>query len=334
MQFEMFGSFQDRSMVITTGDQLASAWQEIARFGTVEALKRIAAATGAPDDDVVTGALRIQQSLELHNASKNTSSLTKPLLLYYTFLNLVRGILSVQRGGFGSPTHGAKFTSAVTLLECRAILGKSGTMRRLFEVLNGKLSVEATDVSLADCLLQIPELKRNFDCIPNTKSSIAYVHVRAPINGGAIALRYYIDNCTDDEFAANWAALLPWHKDECVLHNTSAFTLQTQQTYTDYSSVVNYCSRRLMTNLHISESPMWFDHIQRDRQVMPHRIEPYLMALYILSNVVRYEPHLLQAAYSGPSDTGLIIDNALRCADRYVPQLLVSLMFGKTTFFD
>jgi hypothetical protein len=182
MLFQYVGSFQDRRYVFRVGDQRAAVWREVERVGTIESLNRAAARTGADSKAAMLGSLRIRQAVELQRAAANTSQLTRPLLLYYSCLNLIRGMLSVQSGGMGKPRHGAAFKSAGSLLDCGAKLDKDGegTIPRLVQLYGGNSKdLAGLEVSLQDCLAEIPELKRDFTLIPGSVSNVAWVDLSA-----------------------------------------------------------------------------------------------------------------------------------------------------------
>ena len=78
---------------------------------------------------------RRKDTVELWKVSREATVLTRPLLLYYSMLNLVRGVMLPRLGTFGEPSHGLSFTSASTLLDCKATVTKNGTFRRFAESL-------------------------------------------------------------------------------------------------------------------------------------------------------------------------------------------------------
>jgi hypothetical protein len=337
MLFQYVGSFQDRRYVFRVGDQRAAVWREVERVGTIESLNRAAARTGADSKAAMLGSLRIRQAVELQRAAANTSQLTRPLLLYYSCLNLIRGMLSVQSGGMGKPRHGAAFKSAGSLLDCGAKLDKDGegTIPRLVQLYGGNSKdLAGLEVSLQDCLAEIPELKRDFTLIPGSVSNVAWVEVKALIRGPTY-LQFRIQNCSEEEFATSWQSFLPWMVDECELSSEEPYVLKLKQDGLDSAQVAEFCARRLMSKLHLSDDSVWFDQVKREgKYLFPGRLPPYVIALFILSNVCRYEPQLFGDTFNNSTDLGFVITSFLNCAERYVPQIFVGDMYGGTVFFE
>jgi hypothetical protein len=326
------GSFQDRRFIIRTGDQLSAAWREVERMGTVEGLMQIAGKTGQGIEDARLGSLRIRQAVELRLASADTSPLTRPLLLYYSALNLVRGWQSVQKGGMGKPRHGASFKKGDSLLECGLRLEKEGTLPQLLAYYNSTL-LEVSELSLRDCLTQIPELKRDIKLLPGTTSQVAWVEVKGVINGPT-ALRFHIDQCTAEEFAASWQQLLPWFKDACVLSKEGPFVLEAKAAHQNRAQITEFCESHLMCDLHLNDNAVWFDHVARATPLLPGRLPAYVFALFILSNVCRYEPQYFETAFAESTNLAFVLTNALSCAERYIPQLFASAAYGSTVYFE
>jgi len=164
-------------------------------------------------------------------------------------------------------------------------------------------------------------------------SSVAWVEVKAVIHGPC-SLRYHIQNCTEEDFSANWQVLLPWMKDDCVLSDEGPFILKFKKEGLEPQQVTEFCERRLMSQLHLDDAPIWFDHVQREIHLFPGRLVPYVLALFILSNVCRYEPQLFGDTFVESSNLGFVITSLLGCAERYVPQLFVNAAYGGTVFFE
>lgn len=332
MLIHYVGSFQNNRFVIRTGDQLSAVWREVERMGTVDALSSIAEANGHSRNVARMGSLRIKQAVELRRASKDTSPLTRPLLLYYSCLNLVRGWLSVQKSGMGKPRHGATFKPGASLLECSARIDKDGTIPRMLYHYGMNLAA-GTELSLLDCITQIPELKRDIRLVSASPSNIAWVEVKVPVNGH-IMLRYHIDECSQDGFSARWQDLLPWMRDECILSEEEPFVIRTIATGHKPVQVTDFCERRLMCDLHLNNNPVWFDHVQRNTQLLSGRLPAYVVMLFILSNICRYEPQLFEEAFKESSNLAYVLDTAISCSERYVPQLFVSAAYGGTVYFE
>lgn len=326
------GSFQNRRFIVRTGDQLSAAWREVERLGTVEGLMNIGRQTGQTIEDARLGSLRIRQAVELRRASADTSPLTRPLLLYYSALNLVRGWQSVLKGGMGKPRHGATFKKGSSLLDCGLKLDKEGTLPQFISYYNATAPA-VSELSLRDCLTQIAELKRDIKLIPETISQVAWVEVNGVINGPT-SLRFHIDQCTAEEFETSWQKLLPWFKDGCVLSTEGPFTLTVKVALQNRTEITDFCEKHLMCDMHLNDNAVWFDVVERGVPLLPGRLPAYLCALFILSNVCRYEPQYFEQAFAESTNLAYVLTSTLSCAERYIPQLFVSAAYGSTVYFD
>ena len=96
--------------------------------------------------------------------------------------------------------------------------------------------------------------------------------------------------------------------------------------------IADICGKYLLRDLRSREDPVWFDYVN-DRLVgQLHRIGTYLAALFVLSNVNRYEPELLDNASSARSDLGFFLSTFLDAAERFLPQLVLEVVEGPMYF--
>src|SRR5512139_421628 len=82
-------------------DPLEEVWSRVSRVGIGEWLEFASRSSTPPisvpwDQWGPYAATRVRQAAEFRIASRRASLLTRPLLLYYCFLNLVRGFLAIE----------------------------------------------------------------------------------------------------------------------------------------------------------------------------------------------------------------------------------------------
>lgn len=328
--FPYIGSFQ-RGQIIRTGDPLAAVWRRIERVGTIDNLSRVADQRSQDPSIAKVASLRIRQAVELRRASRDTSSLTRPLMLYYAALNLIRGVMLTYTGDIGNPSHGLKYAPGPSLLECSAKPTRSGT----FKAFALTIGVEPDDVTnktykLRDLFALVPELRSDFALLNAGASAIAYVGVKAYIDGDVL-LRYYVEGVTDEEFRNTWPQKLSWLDGVCE-PGAEAFTLRVKDPPKGEEAVAEFCAKYLMHNLMWRDDALWFDHVTTSGIVMLPRLPAYLGALFILSNVSRYEPEFLDTVTREPTDVGYVLNAFLDCAERFLPQLVLELLQGPTYF--
>jgi hypothetical protein len=62
------------------------------------------------------------QALEIRSAAQSATLLTKPLLMYYSFLNLLRGVMAVDDDLALTKGHGLKYYSGPSLFDNAAVV--------------------------------------------------------------------------------------------------------------------------------------------------------------------------------------------------------------------
>lgn len=329
IEFPYDGSFQ-RGRFFRAGNPETAAWKHIQRIGTLDNLRRIAERSNINSELAEIASLRIRQSIELRDAAASTSLLSRPLLQYYSFLNLVRGALIVRHGESGTSSHGMRYRQGKTLLSCQAEIAKDGTFPRLIESIWGSHAetTKRQSITLVDLIAQIPELRHEFHLVGIDRPSIAEVHVNTVIKGDT-TLRYYAPGIDEEDFSNNWSSYFYWFAEECEL--SGPFSIRVKAKHTSGDEVAQFCERSFWRDLRANESPVWFDHVFRPEKVLLPRVANYLAALFILSNIARYEPEILMPI-TQPTDLAFVIESLLDCADRCIPLLIIELLEGPTYF--
>ena len=93
---QWFGSFQ-QGLPYQTENPLEEAWAMIARLGTPEYAKSLIPLDKEIDWDkhATYASVRIRQAVELRQSAKSSSTLTKPIMYYYAFLNMIRAYMAL-----------------------------------------------------------------------------------------------------------------------------------------------------------------------------------------------------------------------------------------------
>jgi len=325
------GSFQ-RATIIRSTDPLSGVWREVERVGTTDSVARIAAGRSQPPAVCRPAVLKMRQAVELRRAGIDASLLTKPLLLYYSMLNLVRGVMLPTRGDFGARAHGLSYSSGPTLLECKAEVSPRGTFRAFAE----SVGVPPADLdkrvfSLRDLFAVIPETLRDFYLLRAGPASVVWVTVESFI-GGFTYLTFQLPDVDEATFASSWQTMFPWMAEVCDLD--AAFRLRLKVKLQSDSMVAEFCSRYLIHDMRPRDSAVWLDHRVGGGVVLLPRIVAYLAAMFILSNVCRYEPDYLEDAAVGGTDLGFFLGQFLSAAERFFPHLVLELMSGKCIHFE
>lgn len=325
------GSFQ-RGRIHRTGDPLSNVWRSIERMGTVDNLARIAGNRGHATRMALDASVRIRQAVELRKASRGATALTRPLLLYYSALNLSRGAMMILSGHMGSPTHGVRYEGSDSWLLCSAKVTKKGTFVELSHLLGMNLDCFIhRSFSLGDALGQIPELLSDFHLLNAGSPSVAFVKVEAVI-GGPMTLRFLIDGLTEDDFREQWTTLFPWFKELCDLGD-AAFTLNVRNRPENEESIARFCKDYLLNDLNWRDNAIWYDHMSRENILLMPRLSAYLGALFILSNICRYDPQKIDSVARDPTDAAYVLNTFLDHVERYFPQVVLETLNGTGMYF-
>lgn len=333
MQFDFpyIGSFQ-RGRLHRTGDPLGTVWRHIERVGTVDNLTRIAKRRNQDASLALSASLRIRQAVELRIAARGTSALSRPLLLYYSSLNLARGMMMIFAGHMGASGHGLKYVGAEHWLNCSARTTKKGTFREFTETLGiSSTKLQDKQISLRDALAQIPELLSDFSLLEAGLPRVTFVEIRA-IMRGAMTLKLHVTGITEPDFRSQWASLFPWFSDSCECGD-EAFTLKLKTDPKDAEEIATFCEKHLLHDLNWREDAVWYDHIAHDDVLLLPRLSGYLVALFILSNMCRYEPQTIDTVARNPTNAAFVLNTFLDHVERYFPQLVLEALHGNGMYF-
>lgn len=324
------GSFQ-RGALFRSSDPLETVWRRIERVGTVENLSRVAQARGHSPALGRPSSLKIRQAVELRRAARGASTLTKPLLLYYSMLNLTRGIMLAYAGSFGARSHGLVYRGRSTLLDCCAEVGKRGTFRAFAEALGVPTGdLEGKTYSLRELFAVVPEMVSDFPLLCCGPSSVVVVTVTSFIHGPT-NLSFHVPDQSAAQFANNWTQLLPWMAELCDLEGPFTLRLKVQL---QEPLVAEFCRRYLFHDLRWRDTAVWYDHRAGGGVTLLQRLPAYIAAMFILSNVTRYEPEYLDDSMIQLTDLGYFLGAFLENAERFFPQLIIEMLEGRPTFFE
>jgi hypothetical protein len=324
------GSFQ-RGSTIRTESPLDAVWRQLERAGTQESLAKTVATRGLPEGQAAIASLRMRQAIDFWRASRGTSMLTRPVQLYYAMLNLTRVTLLVATTGFGAKSHGAQYLTDPVLMDTALRVGKAGTFADFLKQVGCPTDLNGQKLSLWSLLSQIPELRHEIGLLSDKPTSVATVRVRAFMEK-PLRLGFQVPGLTNEEFERDWQTLFPWMASKCEIA-TDPMTLAVTGELRGTEAISDFCDKHLMADLRWRDDATWFDHVTRPDVVLLPRPAPYLGAMFILSNICRYEPELLSSVAGEMTDCGFALTSFLDSAERYYPQLLLNLLAGRMCFF-
>jgi hypothetical protein len=314
---------------------LEEDWLWISRFGIASWLQKISKPTahswtGWQSYSVV----RVRQAVEFRAAARSGSILTRPLPLYYSLLNLLRGFLASREGIESKKSHGLTFVegSQVDIFQTGAKIAK-GTFTDYLDALKVPYQ-EGTVITLHESLLKIVETANYFTTASLGPAEVFQVNVLAYQVSHKVLLHFYGPG-EETDFRNSWQQWFPKLKDICSLEPTDRILLvdTSKIDTTTYQAVCDFCHQFLEVNLKSYEDPAWFAIRYSKPELDLPRPAFYFVAAFILSSVVRYKPEFLLNVSNLDSEHGWLIERFLNAAERYFPQLLLHLISTNPVYF-
>jgi len=332
LDLRYIGSFQPGTP-LHVENPLEELWSWVARLGISEWLQRAAASAVPPittpwADWGPYAVVRIRQAVEFRTASRGASLLTRPLPLYYSFLNLVRGCLALEKQITNTKSHGLRFRSSGNLLDASAEV-IPGTFPDWVQAMGTSLPAGSA-YTLMDCLSRIAEISGDHASSGLGQTEVRTVRPEA-FHSGRVLLHFHCPG-EEESFRQEWKAWFPSLGGLCSLEPVGAVLAVGPSTDTsNYEAISAFCFERLWVKLNWSDRPIWFAlrHIQ---PVLP-RSAYYLVCSFILASAVRYEPELLLSAVNPDADIAWILNRLLNAGERYFPQLILHWVHSKPVFF-
>ncbi|MDJ0903316.1 MAG: YaaC family protein [Xenococcus sp. MO_188.B8] len=255
------------------------------------------------------------QALEFRNASDTSSLLTSPMLLYYSFLNLMRAYLAIGPEKISSKSHGLTWEPGKSILETSAKLNKKGTFVEFLNHYGVEIS-GSTTITLSECLSRIPELKS--DSILALQSEVLTINVYV-YSDGRVNLNFAVQD--ENLFRSEWKNWFPELSSICKLASQGTI-LELNLSRSD-KKVGNFLHQHLWDDLRFIDVARWYNLPKNDKFSSWPRLSFYYVAMFILGSSVRYEPDLLLKTISPSSETGWLLNRFVAKAERFFPQLLL-----------
>jgi hypothetical protein len=313
---------------------LEEVWNWIARFGISEWLKRNCQQVAPLEDWGPYATVRVRQAVEFRAAARNISILTRPLPLYYSSLNLLRGFNALGQGVKPNKSrHGLTFTG-----EDEANFFKmgakfcEGTFTEFLRAQDVPYQKD-TEITLGQALSRIVEMAGNIS--PSVgPDEVFRVDVEAWYSG-KIRLHFRCPPGQETLFPTNWQEWFPQFKDLCSLEPAGAVLIvdKQQDEITSREGIVDFLHRTLEVNLSSYEDPAWFAIRHAESKFGLPREAFYFIGAFILSSAVRYKPESLLAISNPDSETGWIVARFLNAAERYFPHLLLNWVYRPPVYF-
>jgi hypothetical protein len=326
------GSFQTGT-VLTAEQPIEEVWSWVERLGITSFVKGLVNTSTVPietpwDDWAPYAMIRMRQAVEFRRASRSTTLPTRPLLLYYAFLNLTRGGIALETHQESTAKHGLRFAQADDLMASKAVV-TPGTFSDYLRVAGA--NSDAGEWSLQESLSYIPEIGDEFVSLNCGPGRAPAVLVSATTGGDFLLRVHYPWDVTG--FRAKWMEWYPHLATVCQLEGEGTTLRVTDGAACPSAHAVGeWLSKNLWINLLWGDRPVWYLPARSPRLLLP-RAAYYLLAMFILGSVVRYEPELAANATNPDSHVGWSLRRFCDAAERFYPQLIFHWLFTNRLFF-
>lgn len=326
------GSFQSATARYNSENPLEEVWSRVAQIGSTEFVRAIFRPEKPENWDAVISysVVRIRQAVEFREAARQSTLLTSPLPLYYSFLNLLRALMALGAEVLPEKGHGLKFTLGRTLLESSASVCK-GTFKDYLSSVNAS-SEDGLALTLEDALSRIIEIAPDYSALVGRNLGSLAVRIRVDANmDGEVLLRFPGGLET---FRTTWADEFPALSSDCTLEPQGNVLRVADHVARDaYTAICNFCSSHLEPELRYNEEPYWYLIRHTNSALTFPRPAYYFVGMYILGNVVRYEPELMLEVTQPDSRLGWFLKRFVRLAERYYPQLMLRWLHNREIYF-
>ena len=279
------------------------------------------------------------QAFEYREAAKNSTDHTKPLLLYYCFMNLTKAVLAALEYDDISPYHGLKRPSVKPEnLRESTVLVDDGVFMSMAKYLNIEIPRDFV-VKIDRVLSRIPELKTVYEYSYKTKSEVIIPKVRVAVNGQFIINIPRWQLHAPNDFKSNWKTLFPGLREMFDLSGSDDrdFILKMKSDLlpdkNDKDNFIRTTGSRLF-DYNASVSGFVPGLIMDSEDYNWPKVCFYYVILYFLSMIVRYEPDTwYQSVVDDEKGEIWIMSKFCKIAKRVFPNLLYNMLFGSDTVF-
>lgn len=322
--------------VIVSENSLEEVWLNVEKLGVINFVKKYKYnLTGNSFDDLIRySCLRIRQSIEFRKSYQNMSILTSPLLLYYSFLNLLRGIYALKYEKKASKRHGLCFISGDNILNCSAKIN-SGTFSDYLISKEIKFD-NKKNISLKDSIMNIIELQNEVEQFGLT-SNVIPVNISLFMDGHVNI--YFVKEIND--LKNNWNIYFPQltgvfnYVDERNLSTNiidNIRQIDSKNHIIDNKKIINQLFYTdLIKHKNNDSHDIWY--LIKNKEKYLDRGSYYYIALFILSSIARYEPEMLQELNDKYNEYSWLIKKLLNLAERFFPQILFGELYSKIIYF-
>jgi hypothetical protein len=295
-------------------------WQELLLFADIRVLKRIWKTEDEDNYTYVTTSLN--QAFEYYEASKHCSIKTRPLLLYYCFLNLTKGIIFIKRDKApNSSYHGLskpKMDSDILNTSARS---DNGLFKDLLEFYNYGFT-RGSIFTFQQFIMEIPELTYELKVYFDIDSKLLNIDVKHYIGGD-------IEIFVDKEL----------YKSNKIFQSLlNDFTIIEENSEIIFQRIANLGKNKetlLKENIEIMKkycvfSQLDYSYYFKSSETPIPIAASYYGVMFLLSSIVRYFPIDVSkfTIDSGENSAAWFLKHFCDIASRVYPNLMLNELMG------
>jgi hypothetical protein len=307
----------------STENPLAEIWDTFLRLTDIGYLTP--RWKGRPEPEYLEVATLLAQAHEYHTASNTVTLNTKPLLIYYSFLNLTKAVLFMAMDKRPSDYHGLCKPSAGQGFLDFSIETNKGVFLSLADFL-GEPVPEKRKIPMRHFISNLIELRHAYADYFQAKPSIYAPHVDVFLSGG-IGVSFGADFVLKERLmeTAVYKRLLEDFdaepKDDKGVYlkaKSAAGPLDIMKKHFSFSV---FADRSYYLNFN-------------EPDILMSQAVGYYGMMYVLATIVRYEPGEIHK-YLNDRNTShrWFLQKACATAQRVYPNLLLNILFGKNQKF-
>lgn len=323
---------------IETDDPIEEVWHALSVLKYEKLIKRASPSIDQEQMDFITGAF--SQAVEYRNAAEKSSDHTRPLLIYYSFMNLVKAVLAALGYTDIRPYHGLKrpsFDDSESIINSKVSIDE-GVFKSLAKFLQTKIKRDF-EAEIHKILRRIVEMKRIYEFYYERKSDVVLVRCRIVDNG-----QFHISLPKDqlkevEDFENNWEQIFPALKEMFQISSTEgdSFKLTLKEQYlpprSERDQFIRSTGSRIFErdNLVAQFQPHLLIH---SREYNWPQVCFYYVITYFLSMVVRYRPDMwYRNVVDKKSGEIFVISKFCKIAERVFPNLMCNILFDNRYVF-
>ncbi|ALO17376.1 hypothetical protein L21SP5_03781 [Salinivirga cyanobacteriivorans] len=320
----------EKSIILRTENPIEEIWSYFLRFSDFNYIKN--SWTNRDDCEYIYVTICIKQSYEYYKASLGLSLNTRPLLLYYSFLNLTKATLYIAQDERPPDYHGLckeniekDIKSIDDILDFSAEVN-NGVFKKLAELLDFNINLNKR-LTLADFLKNSIELNNDYSHYFKQSPSFIIPKVDSFLDG-ELNITFNVGFLKDDsekinrikttfknfEFEQNEMNLIFKKKIDLNTGQPGEYDKKAWDILKEYFLLSVFNDNKYHMNINDKES------------LLPNSLA-YFGILYILSSIVRYKPDKLHnLIMDRDTSVNWMLDKICSVTERVYPNLMLNLL--------